>query len=106
MDKSLKVATPATAETVSVPLSVPPPGLLPMATVTLVVLTLGKIARLIQHLHRDRRRNGLTGGRAARLLSHRQMIRATCCLIDQKLAGRERYARYTNLVNPAKKELA
>ena len=37
MDRLLKVATPPTAATVVVPLSVPPPGLVPMATVTLEV---------------------------------------------------------------------
>src|SRR5262249_60641801 len=45
MDRLLKEATPATAATVSVPLRVPPPGLLPSATVTLeasVVTTLLK----------------------------------------------------------------
>src|SRR3954468_1182002 len=34
MDRLEKVATPPTADTVAVPESVPPPGLLPMATVT------------------------------------------------------------------------
>src|SRR3954470_7499687 len=37
MDRLEKVATPLTAATVDVPDSVPPPGLLPMATVTLAV---------------------------------------------------------------------
>src|SRR5512133_917733 len=34
IERSSNVATPATAVRVSVPLSVPPPGLVPMATVT------------------------------------------------------------------------
>src|SRR5262249_43390303 len=38
MDRVEKVATPATAATVAVPLRVPPPGLVPMATVTLDVV--------------------------------------------------------------------
>src|SRR5687768_12620870 len=37
MDRVGKLATPATAATVVVPESVPPPALLPMATVTLAV---------------------------------------------------------------------
>src|SRR5437667_397414 len=37
MDRLGKVATPLTAATVVVPDSVPPPGLVPMATVTLTV---------------------------------------------------------------------
>src|SRR5687767_15170560 len=37
MDRFEKVATPATADTVVVPDSVPPPGLVPIATVTLAV---------------------------------------------------------------------
>src|SRR5438045_2759733 len=37
MDRLEKVATPATAATVVVPDSVPPPGLVPIATVTLAV---------------------------------------------------------------------
>src|SRR3954469_24021097 len=37
MERLEKVATPVTAATVVVPDSVPPPGLLPMATVTLAV---------------------------------------------------------------------
>src|SRR6185369_3926562 len=37
MDRVENVATPATAATVVVPDSVPPPGLAPMATVTLAV---------------------------------------------------------------------
>src|SRR5262245_66532384 len=37
MDRLEKVATPATAATVTVPDSAPPPGLAPMATVTLAV---------------------------------------------------------------------
>src|SRR5689334_9058618 len=37
MDRLENVATPLTAATVVVPESVPPPGLLPMATVTLAV---------------------------------------------------------------------
>src|SRR3954471_7297719 len=37
MDRLENVATPFTADTVAVPESVPPPGLLPMATVTLAV---------------------------------------------------------------------
>src|SRR5688572_27592400 len=37
MERLEKLATPPTAETVVVPDSVPPPGLLPMATVTLAV---------------------------------------------------------------------
>src|SRR5512139_831887 len=37
MERLENVATPATADTVLVPDSVPPPGLLPMATVTLAV---------------------------------------------------------------------
>src|SRR5437762_513540 len=35
MDRVENVATPLTADTVAVPDSVPPPGLVPMATVTL-----------------------------------------------------------------------
>src|SRR5260370_1125264 len=38
MDRVLKVAVPPLAATVVVPLSVPPPGLVPMARVTLAVL--------------------------------------------------------------------
>src|SRR2546427_366392 len=38
MDRLLKVATPPTAATVFVPLRVPPPGLVPMATVTCELL--------------------------------------------------------------------
>src|SRR3954469_23287962 len=37
MERVEKVATPLAAATVSVPDSVPPPGLVPMATVTLAV---------------------------------------------------------------------
>src|SRR6185295_19192655 len=37
MERLEKVATPLAAATVSVPASVPPPGLVPMATVTLAV---------------------------------------------------------------------
>src|SRR5678816_1670868 len=37
MDRLENVATPLTAATVAVPESVPPPGLVPMATVTLAV---------------------------------------------------------------------
>src|SRR3954462_8267548 len=37
MDRLEKVATPATAATVAVPDSVPPPGLVPMATVMFAV---------------------------------------------------------------------
>src|SRR3954471_7077702 len=37
MDRLAKIATPATAATVVVPDSVPPPGLAPMATVTFAV---------------------------------------------------------------------
>src|SRR3954467_4663918 len=37
MDRLEKVATPLTADTVAVPDSVPPPGLVPIATVTLAV---------------------------------------------------------------------
>src|SRR5512133_1944456 len=37
MERLVKVATPAIADTVRVPDSVPPPGLVPMATVTLAV---------------------------------------------------------------------
>src|SRR5688572_29990168 len=37
MERLLKVATPATADTVVVPDSVPPPGLVPIATVMLAV---------------------------------------------------------------------
>ena len=38
MDKVLNVATPFTAATVLVPDSVPPPGLVPIATVMLALL--------------------------------------------------------------------
>src|SRR3954453_17014691 len=37
MERVEKVATPPTADTVAVPDSVPPPGLVPIATVTLAV---------------------------------------------------------------------
>ena len=37
IDRLLKVATPLTALTAALPLRIPPPGLLPMATVTLEV---------------------------------------------------------------------
>src|SRR5688572_4268220 len=37
MERLLKVATPATAATVAVPDSVPPPGFVPIATVTFAV---------------------------------------------------------------------
>src|SRR5437762_1626013 len=37
MDRLENVATPLTADTVAVPDSVPPPGLVPMATVTLAL---------------------------------------------------------------------
>src|SRR3954468_16504513 len=37
MDRLEKVATPPTADTVAVPESVPPPGLVPMATVMFAV---------------------------------------------------------------------
>ena len=38
IDKLLNVATPLTAATVRVPLKVPPPGFVPMAIVTLLLL--------------------------------------------------------------------
>src|SRR5436190_304488 len=43
MDRVLKLAIPPTAATVVVPLSVPPPGLVPMATVTFDVSVLTRL---------------------------------------------------------------
>src|SRR5437773_851381 len=45
MDRVAKLATPETAATVVVPESVPPPGLVPMASVTLAVEVVTVLAK-------------------------------------------------------------
>ena len=55
IDRSLNVAMPPDAARVSVPLSVPPPGLAPMATVTFEAVGRHQVAEPVQHLHRHRR---------------------------------------------------
>jgi len=71
------------AATVSVPLRVPPPWLVPMAMVTLEYPG-HEVAELVQHLHGHRRSDGHAGYRVGRLHAESKVIRRGGVMLNPK----------------------